>query len=313
MSDLSRRDFLAGAAAFSDAARAAAATPGPRKRITFVAGVKTHGFGEHAHKAGCLFLAKCLNGSKAGLDAVVHQDGWPDDPAFFEGTNSIVLYMDGGDKHPILNHLNEVDALMKRGIGLAALHYSLVMPKGEPGDDFLRWIGGYYETYWSVNPEWTAHFDHLPRHAVTRGVRPFKIHDEWYYHMRFRDNMEGVTPILTAVPPDRTREGPDGPHSGNAAVRSRKGQPEQTAWVFDRPGGGRGFGFSGGHYHWGWANDDVRKLVLNAIAWTAGVQIPAGGIGSKTPAWEEQMANQEGQAPEGFGRETARQAVSPKE
>jgi hypothetical protein len=43
------------------------------------------------------------------------------------------------------------------------------------------------------------------------------------------------------------------------------------------------------------------------------VEIPATGIGSKTPDWKEQMAIQEGEAPEGFNRETARQTVSPKE
>ncbi len=44
----------------------------------------------------------------------------------------------------------------------------------------------------------------LPEHPITRGVKPFKINDEWYYHMRFREEMEGVTPILTDLPPDAT-------------------------------------------------------------------------------------------------------------
>ena len=38
----------------------------------------------------------------------------------------------------------------------------------------------------------------LPEHAVTRGVKPFTINDEWYYHMRFVDGMTGVTPIVSA-------------------------------------------------------------------------------------------------------------------
>jgi type 1 glutamine amidotransferase len=48
-----------------------------------------------------------------------------------------------------------------------------------------------------------------------------------------------------------------------------------------RDDGGRGFGFTGGHFHSGWSNDEQRKLVLNAIAWTAKADVPATGIESK--------------------------------
>ena len=36
------------------------------------------------------------------------------------------------------------------------------------------------------------------------------IYDEWYFHMRFRDGMKGVLPILSAVPPASTMSRPDG-------------------------------------------------------------------------------------------------------
>jgi hypothetical protein len=49
----------------------------------------------------------------------------------------------------------------------------------------------------------------------------------------------------------------------------------------DREDGGRGFGFTGGHFHKGWGNDNQRKLVLNAILWTAKAEVPAQGIESK--------------------------------
>ncbi len=53
--------------------------------------------------------------------------------------------------------------------------------------------------------------------------------------------------ILTAIPPDNPRKGPDGPHSGNPTVRSRLGMPEHVAWAYERPDGGRGFGCTGSH------------------------------------------------------------------
>jgi hypothetical protein len=51
----------------------------------------------------------------------------------------------------LVPHLEEMDALMKRGVGLACIHYAVEIPKGQPGKYFLDWIGGYFETYWSVN------------------------------------------------------------------------------------------------------------------------------------------------------------------
>jgi hypothetical protein len=38
---------------------------------------------------------------------------------------------------------------------------------------------------------------------------------------------------------------------------------EVVGWVCERPGGGRGFGFTGMHTHWAWAQDSFRKSVLN--------------------------------------------------
>src|SRR4026208_1813678 len=91
--------------------------------------------------------------------------------------------------------------------------------KGKGGDRFLDWICGYFEMNWSVNPHWTAKFEKFPDHPISRGVEPFEINDEWYYHMRFREGMQGVTPILTALPPPESLTRPDGPHQGNPAVR----------------------------------------------------------------------------------------------
>jgi type 1 glutamine amidotransferase len=51
-------------------------------------------------------------------------------------------------------------------------------------------------------------------------------------------------------------------------------------WAVERPDGGRGFGFTGGHDHDNWANDAFRKVVLNAIVWVAKGNVPAAGIES---------------------------------
>jgi len=271
------------------------------KEIVFVAGGPSHGYASHAHYAGCMLLAKAIAENVPNTRAVVHRNGWPKDPKALDGAAAIVIYSDGGGGHPIIPHLDELEPLMKKGVGLALLHYAVEVPKGKPGDKLLEWVGGYFEVYWSVNPFWKAEFKTFPDHPVARGLRPFTMNDEWYYHMRFRENMEGVTPILSAVPPDKTR-GPDGPRSGNPTVRARKGMPEHLAWAYQRPDGGRGFGFTGGHTHWNWANQSFRTAALNGIVWAAGLEVPPGGVPSKTPTLEELEANQDFPQPKDFNR-----------
>jgi type 1 glutamine amidotransferase len=90
-----------------------------------------------------------------------------------------------------------------------------------------------------------------------------------------------VTPILTAVPAAGT-VGDDDAHGGNPWARAamKNGVPQHVMWLQDRENGGRGFGFTGGHYHRNWANEDFRKLVLNAILWIAHAEVPEGGAKS---------------------------------
>ena len=76
--------------------------------------------------------------------------------------------------------------MIKRGVGLVCAHYAVEVPKEKGGPEFERWIGGYYETFWSVNPPWMMTKPILAKdHPITRGVKPFAIKDEWYYNMRF--------------------------------------------------------------------------------------------------------------------------------
>lgn len=264
-----------------------------KTKVLFVAGNPSHAPGDHEHRAGCMLLAKGLEEGLPQVDAEVSWYGWPKDESIFDGIASLVMYCDGGSGHFVNQHLDFVQGLVDKGVGIVCIHYGVEVPAGASGDKFLQWIGGYFEMHWSVNPTWEAHFMELPKHPIANGISPFKIYDEWYYHMRFPGGMKGVTPILTAKPGPDTLSRPDGPHSGNPAVRAAiaAGEPQHVAWAAERKDGGRGFGFTGGHYHRNWQNDQFRTLVLNAIAWTAKLDVPAGGVKSTTPTDEEMKAN----------------------
>lgn len=269
------------------------------KKIVFLAGSPSHGPGEHEHRAGCLLLKSCLD-QLPDVASVVYSNGWPKDPsAAFANAATLVVYSDGEGGHPFLrdDRLQIIGELIKKGTGLVCIHYAVepTIQKGEK--EFLDWIGGCFEIHWSVNPTWTADYETLPQHPITRGVKPFKIHDEWYFHMRFGEGMAGVTPILNAVAPPSTMNRADGPHEGNPAVRLsvKNAEVQHMAWAYERLDGGRGFGFTGGHYHKSWANGDLRKIVLNAILWTGHVDVPPVGVSSHiTPEQLSQNLDRKG-------------------
>ena len=259
-----------------------------RKKLILLAGRASHAQGAHEFRAGCLLFQKCLEKSIGEkLVTAVYTDGWPKDPTAFDNADAILLFSDGGKGHPVIqsNRLAQIDALAKRGVGVACLHYGVEVPKEKGGPEFLNWIGGFFETDWSVNPHWTLVKTEIAHnHPICFGVKPFELNDEWYYHMRFRQPNNEVIKILTAIPPDSTRERPDGPHSNTPTVRSQKGSREVLAWAYERPDGGRGFGCTGGHFHKNWANNDFRTLILNALVWTSGLDVPKKGISSQVSA-----------------------------
>ena len=257
-------------------------------KIVLIAGRPSHPKGAHEFNAGMKLLTKCLS-EVPGVKPVFVAGGWPKDETVFEDAKAIIFFMDGGGGHPIIqeDHLAKIGKLMDQGVGLACMHYGVEVPTAKGGQEFLDWIGGYYEDRFSTNPHWTAEIKDLPNHPITRGVKPFAVEDEWYYNIHFRPEMKGVTPILIAKPSDETRLGksasPRGPYNHIVAAN---GRDEILAWAVERPDGGRGFGFTGGHFHKNWGNDDFRTLVLNAIVWTAKLDIPADGIKSTVSADE---------------------------
>lgn len=273
------------------------------KNILMIAGRPSHGFGSHEHYAGLKVLEETLAATEPQPNIQVVR-GWPDDAKLIEAADTIVIYADGGNGHLAIPHLEALSKKLDQGCGLVCLHYAVEVPKGEPGEAWLKYLGGYFETHWSVNPHWRAHFEALPEHPITRGVEPFSLQDEWYFHMRFTD-APGVTPILQAVAPESTMRRPDGPHSGNPAVRKSvaAGEPQTVAWVFERPDGGRGFGFTGGHFHWNWGNPKVSRLVANAILWSAGAEVPAMGVGAKPLKVERLLEDQDFPKPDNFDAE----------
>lgn len=264
------------------------------KRILLIAGRPSHPPGMHEFRAGCLLFQKCL-ADVPGLKVEVYSNGWPtrvvgtntvDDNSVFDGAAAVLIYADGGGGHPAIKpeRLKLIDGLAAKGVGLGFAHYGVEVPAGEPGAAMHRWVGGYYENLFSVNPMWSPNYEKFPNHPVARGVKPFSNRDEWYFNLRWTADEAAkarVTPILTATPGDEVRKGPyvypAGPYPHIVAASGRE---ETLMWAFERPDGGRGFGFTGGHTHKNWGDESQRKAVLNALLWIAKVEVPANGFES---------------------------------
>lgn len=272
------------------------------RKLVMIAGPVSHPPLMHEFRAGSMLLQKRLE-AVPGLKTVLVTNGWPvkqvdgkpvDDNSVFEGADAVFIYSDGGANHLAVrgDRLEVLRGLMKKGVSLGLAHYAVEVLPDKGGVEWKEWIGGFYEDKHSVNPMWEAEYKSLPDHPITRGVKPFKTTDEWYFNIRFRENKSGVKDILIATPSDAVRDGPyvfpAGPYPH---VQAAKGQPEAMMWAVERADGGRGFGFTGGHHHRNWQNDEQRRLLLNALVWLAKLEVPPGGIDSAAVSEEEMMQN----------------------
>ncbi len=299
------RLMLAGVGA---SAAAEPAANGAARKVVLIAGKPSHPAGMHEFRAGSLILESRLK-AVAGLTVERHEMGWVTDESTFDDADAVVIYSDGGAKHPAVqdDHLAKLGKLVQRGVGVGCMHYGVEVLKDDAGAEFTEWLGGYYEHEYSCNPIWRASYENFPKHPISRGVKPFSAEDEWYFNIRFQDGfdadgareIDGVkfTPILVSKPSDEVRDGPyvypKGPY---AHVQSAKGRNEAMMWALERTAsgsgnGGRGFGFTGGHFHKNWANDEFRKVVLNGICWLAGLDIPKTGISSAPVGADEIGSN----------------------
>ena len=302
---MKRSTFIKLALAASVGPRAVADTDINRpKKLVLIAGKPSHPPGMHEFRAGTILLEKRLK-EVPGLIVERHEMGWVDDEKTFDDADAVVCYSDGNKRHPVLEkggRVKTIEKLVARGVGFGCMHFGVEVPKQTAGDLFRSWIGGCYESRYSCNPIWNAKFEQFPKHPITNGVKPFEILDEWYFNMRFAEGfdatgpkeIDGVkfTPVLVAKPNEATRNGPyvhpKGPY---AHIQSAAGREEALMWSVERPDGGRGFGFTGGHFHTNWQNDEFRKLVLNALCWISQVDVPADGVDSAIVSDEEIVAH----------------------
>src|SRR5438093_4457663 len=186
------------------------------------------------------------------------------------------MISDGSDRnesdHPLYvgERLKTLARQMRRGCRFVQCHWTTFNPS-RVHDQITEWVGGYFDyekgtapnKWFSAIKTWEGPVTlGSPEHPISRGVKPFTIKEEFYFKLRFRENDDRVRPIVRTRPP---------------------GEPQDhvIGYAVERQEGGRGFGFAGGHVTENWWNADYRRLILNAIVWTARVEVPEGGVASR--------------------------------
>ncbi len=258
-------------------------------KLLLVAGRPSHGAGMHEFRAGAQLLAHCL-GDVPGLQVEVAVDGQLPDLRVGE-IDAVVIYADGGPSHPL--HARDgwarLGSLAEHGVGVGLMHYAVEAPIGQGDRELSTWIGGFYEDSYSCNPIFNAQIELQPDHPIGSGVVPFSATDEWYFNIRFASASSGVVaePVLVTTPTDEVRSGPYvwpvGPYPHIVAA---SGRSEPLLWATERTDGGRGFGFTGGHFHRNWENPGFRRGVLNALVWVSGLAVPEGGVRSTLDGYD---------------------------
>lgn len=254
-------------------------SPPLARKIVLIGGTKSHGPGEHDFPNGIPLLAAWLRAAPAfaDVDVLAYTGGFPADLSVLDGASSVVLYFDGLQEkpRPLLDpaRIKKLGELMAAGAGLVALHQASSLPKGDRSVPLVEWLGAKRDgMYDRALQEVTLNIG-ATGHPVSAGVVPTTYRDEFFPTLEFHPTRP-ITPILlaTVTPtpgPDYTPPVPAAPLAAREAV---------VAWAFEREGGGRSFGFTGGHFLAGLGQPGLRQTLVNAIAWTARIDAPVGGV-----------------------------------
>lgn len=223
----------------------------PRMLLLIGQGPDNHPRGTHEYTAGVELLAKLLEPNKDLTVRVVNGDEpWSEGPELLAKADGVVMFVSEGARwlQAAPRRYEAFERLAARGGGLVTLHWAMGTRAPEPIEPYLKLFGGCHggadRKYQVVDT--TLHAPNR-EHPIAAGLDDFRVHDEFYYRLKFVKATPPVAPVLEAT---------------------IDGQRETVAWSWQRPGGGRSFGFSGLHFHENWQLPQYRRLLTQAVLWT---------------------------------------------
>ena len=277
---------------------AAAATNGPHPPTIVLIGGDKQGYprSEHDYPDGILAIERLIKGSPQlqALSPVVKifPTGFPADLTQIADADVVLLYSGlnygpSGNTNPLDDpaRLAAMQRLMDKGAGLITLHQASTVPSQASKIPMADWLGAVRFGLADRTTELASVHASGPANSVANGVKTFDYLDEFYPTLTFSTTTK-VTPILTARVHIQTRD--------NRPVYDEPPMDHVIAWAAERPNGGRSFGFTGAHYLATFDQPEIRKILLNAILWTAKRDVPADGATTNAPTMPHYGAGRAG-------------------
>jgi hypothetical protein len=252
-------------AALALALTLALAAPGaaeaPKRLLLIGQGPDGHPATTHEYMAGLKVLAKCLKPVKdIELTTVRADDPWKEGPELIGRSDGVVIFLAEGARWLSADPKRQeaLEKLAARGAAVVVLHWGMGTKDAKNIDAALKLFGGCHggpdRKYAVVEVEARPADD---KHPVLTGVGKFRVKDEFYYELKFV-KPEGSAKPLLRVPID--------------------GKEQTVAWAWERPDGGRSFGFSGLHFHDNWKLTEYRRLVAQGVLWALKLPVPKDGL-----------------------------------
>lgn len=228
----------------------------------------------HEFAPGALVLAELLKSYPAIKITISHADDpWAEGPKLLDECDGLVMLLSEGSRWMQTNETRwaAIKRLAARGGGLTALHWSVGAKDPKFIDGQLNLMGATRGGEWRKYVVSQGDYKRAdPKHPILNGVPDFTAHDEHYYRL---ERLPGITPLLTV---------------------NIENKDEMVCWAWQRPDGGRSFGFVGLHFHANWQLPVYRRLVQQGVLWTLQLPIPAEGV--KTDI-DENVLKIDGQLP----------------
>jgi type 1 glutamine amidotransferase len=230
------------------------------KKVLLLGQKRDHPPKSHEYMAGLHVLKQSLKGVD-GLKLSIHKadEPWTEGPELLNDADGVVLFLGQGARWEQADprRLEALQQLAARGGAIVGVHWAIGAKDAKYIPRHLELMGGCHggpdRKYTFVETDVKV-VDR--RHPITFGIRDFRLEDEYYYRLKFAKNGT-IQPLIHAV---------------------IDGQPETVAWAFERPDGGRSFGFSGMHYHRNWGIPACRRLIAQGLLWTLKMPVPKEGL-----------------------------------
>ena len=234
-----------------------AAEDGARRLVIIAQGPDGHPPGAHEYVPQQKLLAELLSPVKSVTVKSIRADeeGADIPEAIRQADGVVLLVAEGGkwiDADP--RRKTALAELAERGGGITAIHWATGSRTVDHIEALTSLVGACHggpDRKYKVLT--TSVHVAAADHPITAGLKAFRIHDEFYYALKRPPEQTGFTPLLEA---------------------DIDGERHAYCWAWERPGGGRSFGCTSGHFLDNWNRPEYQRLFAQGILWTLKIDPP---------------------------------------